>query len=175
MYYFLTFLGLAIASIHYWIFIPILFGFLTFHFIHKVSKKMVDLQFSERSANAISFSLLFLFIVSLLGLIVLGAVHLSHTEGGFVNVTLDKFYQSLEPYKAWLPSFAIMPNDVAELKKILLDFSKEHFSSIQTILKEFGHEFAHILICMVIGGMAAVHKVGGQFDRFSKEHSSTNC
>ncbi|HPT48990.1 MAG TPA: AI-2E family transporter [Accumulibacter sp.] len=110
-------------------------------------------------ARELAVGLVVLIVVGAITAICLGVTAFMQSEGGSFAALLAKMAEIIDSTRSTLPGWAadFVPQDNDAIRERASGWLREHSAELQLIGKETGHTFAHILIGMVIGGMASLH------------------
>jgi predicted PurR-regulated permease PerM len=113
-----------------------------------------------RRGKVVAVAILATVIVAALSLLLFGAVSFFRSDAGSLTGLLQKMAEIIDGSRAHLPDWALeyVPTDAEELRKALTGWMREHAGEVQLFGKEAGRVTAHIVIGMIIGGMASLRE-----------------
>ncbi|MES2026954.1 MAG: AI-2E family transporter [Pseudomonadota bacterium] len=120
----------------------------------KLGKKLVG-----RRAQVLAVALLSFLIVTCLAVAIWGAITFFRSDAGRISVLLQKMADILEASRSQIPLWiaAYIPVDAAALQTMITGWLRSHALEARSMGSEAGRIFAHILIGMIIGAMAALY------------------
>lgn len=120
----------------------------------KLGKKLVG-----RRAQVVAVALLSAVIVATLIAIIWGAVAFFRSDAGSIPVLMKKMADILEASRSQIPAWlaAYIPVDAEALREVVVNWLHQHAIEARTMGGMAGRIFAHILIGMIIGAMAALY------------------
>lgn len=135
-------------------------GLLVYELVHALSP-MFARHLSTGRANSMAVLLVVLFVLGAIAAGVFGIIAFMNSEGGSLSVLLAKMAEILEGSRSALPAWLgdMLPSSAETMREDATLWLREHAAELQRIGKETGHMLAHVLIGMVIGGMASVREV----------------
>ena len=152
---------LALVFIMSWKLLPaLLAGLLIHELVHIISPLVMRYGKIKRRAAEIAVVAIFtVIVVAILTVILIALIHFFRSGNENLPALLKKMAQILETS---LPTWVLekIPQDVAELKKISIQWLRDHASEITTATKHTLRIFAHIFLGMIIGAMIALHEIG---------------
>ncbi len=139
----------------------LLAGLLTYELVHVIARRLKLVQLGGHRAKVVAVGLLAIIIVTLLTLAVLGVIAFFRSDLGNIGTLLTKMADILDSARDKLPASVAerLPDNAAELRINLSDWLRVHSTEVQTIGKEAGRAFAHILVGLVIGAMVSLREV----------------
>jgi predicted PurR-regulated permease PerM len=120
----------------------------------KLGKKLVG-----RRAQVVAVTLLSAVIVAVLIAAIWGAIAFFRSEAGSIPVLMKKMADILEASRSQIPAWlaAYVPVDAEALREVVVNWLHQHAIEARTMGGMAGRIFAHILIGMIIGAMAALY------------------
>lgn len=120
----------------------------------KLGKKLVG-----RRAQVVAVALLSFVIVAALIAAIWGAVAFFRSDAGSIPVLMKKMADILEASRSQIPAWlaAYVPVDAEALREVIVNWLHQHAIEARTMGGMAGRIFAHILIGMIIGAMAALY------------------
>ncbi|HWU97990.1 MAG TPA: AI-2E family transporter [Oxalicibacterium sp.] len=120
----------------------------------KLGKKLVG-----RRAQVVAVALLSAVIVATLIAAIWGAVAFFRSDAGSIPVLMKKMADILEASRSQIPAWlaAYVPVDAEALREMVVNWLHQHAIEARTMGGMAGRIFAHILIGMIIGAMAALY------------------
>jgi predicted PurR-regulated permease PerM len=168
------FLGLTLA-LH--LLPALLAGLLVYELVHVIAPRLPWKRASGGKLAAVG--LLAVTVVSLLTLLMFGAVAFVKSDAGSLPRLLQRLAEIVEGSRGQLPEwlFGAMPGDTEGLKAAIITWLREHARDLRTLGGEFGHVVAYILIGMVIGAMVSLREAmpveeGGPLARALRERAT---
>ncbi len=136
----------------------LLTGLLVYELVHRLAARLPDGLGKGRKTLAL---LLFAVVVVVtVAAALVGAVAFFRSDQGSLTVLLAKMAEIIEGARERLPEWLAdkLPGSTDEMREAIGHWLRDHAAELQTLGKEAGHAFAHILIGMVIGAMAALRE-----------------
>ena len=136
----------------------LLAGLLVFELVHRLAARLPKGLGERRKTLAL---LLFAVVVVLaVGAALIGALAFFRSDQGSLTVLLAKMAEIIEGARDRLPGWLAdrLPGSTDEIREAIGHWLRDHAAELQTLGKEAGHAFAHILLGMVIGAMAALRE-----------------
>lgn len=120
----------------------------------KLGKKLIG-----RRAQVVAVALLSFVIVTTLIAAIWGAVAFFRSDAGSIPVLMKKMADILEASRSQIPAWlaAYVPVDAEALREVIVNWLHQHAIEARTMGGMAGRIFAHILIGMIIGAMAALY------------------
>lgn len=120
----------------------------------KLGRKLVG-----RRAQMVAVALLSTIIVAALIAAIWGAVAFFRSDAGSIPVLMKKMADILEASRSQIPVWlaAYVPVDAEALRQMIVNWLHQHAIEARTMGGMAGRIFAHILIGMIIGAMAALY------------------
>lgn len=120
----------------------------------KLGKKLVG-----RRAQVVAVALLSIVIVTALIAVIWGSIAFFRSDAGRLSVLLQKMADILEASRSQIPAWlgAYIPVDAEALREMITNWLRAHALEARSMGQEAGRIFAHILIGMIIGAMAALY------------------
>jgi predicted PurR-regulated permease PerM len=136
-------------------------GLLAYELVHVIARRLRLVQLGGRRAKLVAVGLLAALVVTLLALLILGVIAFFRSDLGNIGALLTKMADILDSARDKLPAWIAgrIPDNAAELRINLTDWLREHSGEVQTIGKEAGRAFAHILVGLVIGALVSLREV----------------
>tara|TARA_R110001599_G_scaffold64023_4_gene179546 strand:- start:233022 stop:234035 length:1014 start_codon:yes stop_codon:yes gene_type:complete len=133
-------------------------GLLVYALVHLLAPKLGRKMRGQR-AQMVSVGLLSIFVVSALSAGIWGLVTFLQSDAGRLPVLLEKMADILEASRSQVPAWlaAYVPVDADALRKLITGWLHEHALEARSFGTEAGRVFAHLLIGMIIGAMAALY------------------
>lgn len=124
----------------------------------KLGRKLVG-----RRAQVVAVALLSFVIVTALIAAIWGAVAFFRSDAGSIPVLMKKMADILEASRSQIPAWlaAYVPVDAEALREVIVNWLHQHAIEARTMGGMAGRIFAHILIGMIIGAMAALYDTTG--------------
>jgi predicted PurR-regulated permease PerM len=154
--------GLALSLILVVHLLPaLLAGLLAYELVHLIARRLRLVQLGGHGAKVVAVGLLGVIVVTLLTLAVLGVIAFFRSDLGNIGTLLAKMADILDSARDKLPPWLAgrLPENAADLRIDITDWLREHSGEVQTIGKEAGRAFAHILVGLVIGAMVSLREV----------------
>lgn len=138
----------------------LLAGLLVHQLIHLLSP-LIARRLSSQRAKIVSVALLAGLVVGLTTFGIVGAVAFFRSDAGSLTALFQKMADILDSTRQSLPAwlFASLPTTADEVREALNHWLREHAPEVQLVGMEAGRVFAHILVGMIIGAMAALHEI----------------
>lgn len=136
-------------------------GLLAYELVHVIARRLRLVQLGGHRAKVVAVGVLAALVVTLLTLAVLGIIAFFRSDLGNIGALLAKMADILDSARDKLPLWVAdrIPDNAAELRLNLTDWLREHSGEVQTVGKEAGRAFAHILVGLVIGAMVSLREV----------------
>jgi len=142
----------------------LLAGLLVYELTHRLAARLPGGLGSGRKTLALIL-LAIVVVLAVTGAII-GALAFFRSDQGSLTVLLGKMAEIIEGARDKLPAWLAdkLPGNTDQIREAVGHWLREHAAELQTLGKEAGHAFAHILIGMVIGAMAALREACAQAD-----------
>lgn len=153
--------GAALLGILYLHLLPaLLAGLLVYELTHILARRLPGGVWASDRRKMIAVALLAVIVVLIVSAGILGSLAFFRSEHGSLTVLLGKMAEIVEGARDKLPQWLAdkLPGSSGEIREAIGHWLREHAAELQTLGKEAGHAFAHILIGMVIGAMAALRE-----------------
>ncbi len=149
---------LAILALH--LLPALLTGLLVFELTQILARHLARGAMATERRKMVAVALVATAVVLLVGAAIFGAVAFFRSDQGSLTVLLGKMAEIIEGARDKLPGWLAdkLPGTTGEMREAIGHWLREHATELQTLGKEAGHAFAHILIGMVIGAMAALRE-----------------
>jgi len=136
-------------------------GLLAYELVHILARRLQLVQLRGHGAKLVAVGLLAILVVTVLTAAVLGVIAFFRSDMGNIGTLLAKMADILDSARDKLPAWmaAHVPENATDLRVDLTDWLRAHSGEVQTMGKEAGRGFAHILIGMVIGAMVSLREV----------------
>lgn len=136
----------------------LLAGLLVYELVHILAPHLDRRLASERS-KLLVVALLSTVVVGAITLAIVAAVAFFRSDAGSLPALMKTMAEIIEDARDAVPAALAqqLPVDADALKKMLVDFLRNHASDLQLAGKEAGRAFAHILIGLIAGAMIALH------------------
>lgn len=151
--------GLALCFVMWRGLLAALFsGLLVYALVQLLAPKLGQKLRGHR-AQIVSVGLLSIVVVSSLSAAIWGLVTFLQSDAGRLPVLLEKMADILEASRSQVPAWlaAYVPVDADALRKLITGWLHEHAFEARSLGTEAGRVFAHLLIGMIIGAMAALY------------------
>ncbi|MBL8398356.1 MAG: AI-2E family transporter [Candidatus Accumulibacter sp.] len=154
----LAFLGM-ILILQFKLLTALIAGLLVYQLVHLIAPYFAR-HLPGMRARELAIGLVVMVIVGAISGAAIGLSAFMHSEGGSFAALLTKMAEIIDSTRSTLPSWLadLLPRDVPALRERVSGWLREHSGELQVIGKETGHTMAHILIGMVIGGMASLQE-----------------
>ncbi len=145
----------------------LLSGLLVYELVHLAVPLLRIGRLSRTRAKLLVVTLLAALIVSVLALLIWGAVHFLYSEPTGISALLGKMAEIIAGLRFQLPSFLVgfLPEGPDEVQVGLVNWLHTHAREVQTAGKGLGVGLAHILVGMVIGAIISLAKSSDQPSR----------
>jgi predicted PurR-regulated permease PerM len=139
----------------------LLAGLLVFELVHILSPHLGRHLSSHRAKLVAVLFLAVLVIGSVVAGTVL-AIGFFNGNGGGLTELAQKMADTIENARQWLPDWLLawLPASLDNMKDAAAHWLREHAGEVGVLGKEAGIGFAHVLVGMVIGAMAALQEAG---------------
>ena len=136
----------------------LLAGLLVYELVHVIAPRLPLTRAGGGKLAAVA--LLAVAVVTLLTLLLLGAIAFLRSDAGSLPRLLQKMAEIVEGSRGKLPEWLVesIPGDTDTLKGAIIEWLREHARELRTLGGEVGHVIAHILIGMVIGAMVSLRE-----------------
>jgi predicted PurR-regulated permease PerM len=133
-------------------------GLLVFSLVQLLAPKLGTKLIGHR-ARMVAVALLSMLIVASLSVAIWGAITFFRSDAGSVPVLLKKMADILEASRSQIPAWlaAYVPVDADALREMITTWLRVHAFEARSMGSEAGRVFAHILIGMIIGAIAALY------------------
>lgn len=155
------FAGAALVAVLVLRLLPaLLAGLLVYELTQMLARRLTWGAATTERRKMVAVALVAGTVVLLVGAAIFGAVAFFRSDQGSLTVLLAKMAEIIEGARDKLPPWVAdaLPSSGDEIRAAVGDWLREHGTELQTLGKEAGHAFAHILIGMVIGAMAALRE-----------------
>jgi predicted PurR-regulated permease PerM len=156
----------------------LLAGLLVYELVHVIAPRLPWMR-KGSSGKVAAVALLAVVVVSILTLLLIGAMAFLQSDMGSVPRLMQRMAEIIEGSRGKLPDwvFAAIPGDAEGLKAAMTEWLRVHARELRTVGGEFGRVVAHILIGMVIGAMVSLReaepvKGGGPLAREMTERTA---
>lgn len=149
----------TIIILHFKLLAALIAGLLVYQLVHLLSPYFAR-HLPGMRARKLAIGLLVLVVVGTISGAAVGLSAFMHSEGGSFAALLTKMAEIIDSTRSTLPAWLadLLPRDVPALRERASGWLRDHSGELQVIGKETGHTLAHILIGMVIGGMASLQE-----------------
>ncbi|MGO9379021.1 MAG: AI-2E family transporter [Dissulfurispiraceae bacterium] len=147
--------------------LPALFaGLLVYELVHIMSRPLRLGKLRGQRARIIVITLLATVIVSLLSLIIWGAIAFFHGGSENIPALMKKMAEIVEEYRESLPVWlkGYLPGDPGELREGFVQWLQAHAQEVQTVGREAGELAVHVVIGMVLGALISLTEVDAADD-----------
>ena len=136
-----------------------LFSGLLVYSLVQLLAPMLGRRLIGQRAQMVAVAILSAVIVTLLIAAIWGAVAFFRSDAGSIPVLMQKMADILEASRSQIPAWlaAYIPVDAAALHDMIVGWLHQHSLEARTMGSVAGRVFAHILIGMIIGAMAALY------------------
>lgn len=133
-------------------------GLLVSSLVHMLSPALGK-KISDHRARVISVAILAAVIIALLSAATWAVVGFFQSDAGNIEVLMQKMADIIEASRDQMPPWMKehVPTSADALRDLMTNWLREHAGLAQTLGQETGRTIAHLLIGMVIGGMAALY------------------
>ena len=137
----------------------LLAGLLVYQLVHVIAPTMNE-HISHQRAKIVAVGLLSALIVTLVTLVIFGAIVFFRSDAGNLSALLGRMAEIIDGSRAMLPSWIIneMPEGPEDLKETIGEWFRDHAADVRSIGKEAGRVLAQTVIGMVLGAMVALHE-----------------
>lgn len=160
--------GVALVGVLYAHLLPaLLAGLLVYELTHRLAARLPGGARSTERRKMLAVALLAAVVVLGVSAALVGALAFFRSDAGSLTVLLGKMAEIIEGARDKLPGWLAdkLPASTGEMREAIGHWLREHAAELQTLGKEAGHAFAHILIGLVIGAMAALREACAADDR----------
>jgi predicted PurR-regulated permease PerM len=136
----------------------LLAGLLVYELVHVIAPRLPRTR--ERRGKLVAVALLAVGVVSLLTLLMFGAVAFLRSDVGSLSHLLQRLAEIVEGSRGRLPDWVVgaMPGDADSLKAAIIAWLREHAAELRSLGGDAGRVVAHILIGMLIGAMVSLRE-----------------
>lgn len=140
----------------------LLAGLLVFELVHLLAPRL-QRHFASDRARLAAVALLATLVVGATAAGAIGAIAFFKSDAGNLGGLFGKMAQIIEDARSTLPAWIddMLPVTTGDLQQASVDWLREHAAEVQTVGKEAGLAFAHILIGMIIGAMLSTQDARG--------------
>lgn len=133
-------------------------GLLVYSLVHLLVP-LLGKKISGRRAKMVAVGLLSGLVVLMLLLMIWGSISFLKSDAGSIPVLLQKMADIIEASRGQIPAWLgeYLPASAEALREMLTTWMRTHAVEAKTIGEQAGRTAAHLLIGMVIGGMAALY------------------
>lgn len=136
-------------------------GLMVYSIVHALAP-WIERKINSRQAKVIALTLLVGVILLSVSLGLWAAVIYLRSDAGNLHTLLQKIADMMDASRAQIPAWVSthLPEDVDALKDLLVATLREHAGEAKQLSQEAGHLIVHLLLGMIIGGMAALQDIG---------------
>lgn len=133
-------------------------GLLVYSLVHLLVP-LLGKKISGQRAKMLAVALLSGLVVLMLLLMIWGSISFLKSDAGSIPVLLQKMADIIEASRGQIPAWLgeYLPASAEALREMLTTWMRTHAVEAKTIGEQAGRTAAHLLIGMVIGGMAALY------------------
>lgn len=144
--------------LHQGLLAALLSGLLVYSLVQLLAPKLGRKLVGQR-AQVVAVALLSTVIVAALIAAIWGAIAFFRSDAGSLPVLMKKMADILEASRSQIPAWlaAYVPVDAEALRVVVVNWLHQHAIEARTMGGMAGRIFAHILIGMIIGAMAALY------------------
>jgi predicted PurR-regulated permease PerM len=137
----------------------LLAGLLVYQLVHVIAPTMNE-HISHQRAKIVAVGLLSALIVTLVTLVIFGAIVFFRSDAGNLSALLGRMAEIIDSSRTMLPSWIVneMPEGPEDLKETIGEWFRDHAADVRSIGKEAGRVLAETVIGMVLGAMVALHE-----------------
>jgi predicted PurR-regulated permease PerM len=134
-------------------------GLLVFSLVH-ILAPMLERRICGRTARLVAVAVLSVLVIGALALMCWGAVAFFQSDAGNMQSLLQRLADMIEASRKQMPDWLLshLPENADALREMLTTWLREHATEAKVIGEKTGRGFAHVLIGMIIGAMAALHE-----------------
>jgi predicted PurR-regulated permease PerM len=169
--------SLLLLTLHLHLLPALLAGLLVYELVHVIAPRLPLRRGSGAKMAAIA--LLTVAVVTILTLLLVGAIAFFRSDAGSFPRLLQKMAEIVEGSRGKLPEWLVesIPGDAETLKATIIEWLQQHARELRTLGGEVGHVIVHILIGMVIGAMVSLREAlpaqgGGPLTRALAERAA---
>ena len=139
----------------------LLAGLLVYELVHAIAGKHGRIGVTHKASKAVAFVMLVTVTIGLLTLGVVALISLFSGSSDSVVALLRKMADVIETGRTHVPPWVrdYIPSNFDELETMVSHWLRTHARELQTIGEDFGRVLAHVVIGMIIGGLAAIGDV----------------
>lgn len=136
----------------------LLAGLLVYQLTHVLAARLPLGAITNERRKLAAVALLVAIVVLLVSGAIFGGLAFFRSDQGSLPVLLGKMAEIIEGTRDRLPGWLAdkLPGSGGEIHEAASHWLREHAAEVQTLGKEAGHAFAHLLIGIVIGALAAL-------------------
>jgi predicted PurR-regulated permease PerM len=139
----------------------LLAGLLVYELVHILARRLHVWRLARDRSKLLAVAFLSVVIVTLLTLAIIGAIAFFRSDAGSLSGLMTRMANIIDSSRQHLPQWAAerIPANADALKAAAAQWLREHAVELQTIGRETGRAFAHILIGMIIGAIVSLREV----------------
>lgn len=136
----------------------LLAGLLVYELTQMLARHLGRFALASQRRKVVAVALVAGTVVLVVTLAIIGTAAFFRSEHGSLTALLGKMAEIVDSIRDRLPAWLSerLPDGDDEIRATLSEWLREHGRELQTMGKEAGHAFAHVLIGMVIGALAAL-------------------
>jgi len=139
----------------------LLAGLLVFELVHILARRLHVWRLARSRGKLIAVAFIAIVTVTLLTLAIVGAVAFFRSDAGSLPALMRRLAEIIEHSRQHMPEWVAeyIPANADALKTSTAQWLREHAAELQTIGRDAGRAFAHVLIGMIIGAIVSLHEV----------------
>jgi len=151
--------GALLYILHFGLVGALFSGLLVFSLVH-ILAPILERRINDRTAKLVAVAALSALVIGVLALLGWGAYAFFQSDAGNIQSLMQRLADVIESSRKQLPAWLLsrMPENADALREMLTTWLREHATEAKIIGEKTGRAFAHILIGMIIGAMAALHE-----------------
>lgn len=136
----------------------VLSGLLVFELVRVLTPLVRRMEISRDWARIIVVAIISALVVTLLTLLIFGAITYFRSENGNLSALMTKLAEIIDQSRNRLPLWmlAYIPDTAEEMRAAVTTWLREHSAALQGVGADFARAIAHILIGMVVGALLAL-------------------
>lgn len=138
----------------------LIIGFLIYELVHVIAP-LLEKKLSNGKAKVTAVAILSTIVVVVISSLIIGLIAFIRSDAGSVSTLLHKMAEIIDNSRPSLPAWMLdkLPADAEDLKKIFVDWLRNHAAELQLAGREAAHLIIQIIIGMIAGAMISLHEV----------------
>lgn len=135
-------------------------GLLVFHLVYRLSDALRLPYLTNRHAKVLFVTLLAAIVIATLVLAVVGLGLFLRRGPDNLAMLLTRIAAIIDDFRKLLPADVVgfLPADTEQVRSLVAGWFREHAADVRTLGAHTLHVLVHVLIGLILGGMAALHE-----------------